>query len=120
MLSFQLYSDAFGSNTPWSVHIDPDTVVSIEEADRRPAFEGEQPVAIITLATGKEYAILDRGRFVGRQIAAARKSKATTNQTATEANGENRGMRNWPAWIAIAASLAVSAATLTLLARMAY
>ena len=78
MLTFTLYTADDYDRTRRAVHIDPNAVVAVEETERRPAFGGYHSVAIITLATGKEYVVEDGAKRAARQIAEARHQEAPT------------------------------------------
>ena len=69
MLTFNLYTAGEYERSHRVVHIDPAAVVAVEESERRPAVGGWYQVAIITLATGDKYIVLDEARQAARQIA---------------------------------------------------
>src|SRR5689334_4625918 len=71
MLTFDLYTADDYDRSRRTVHIDPNAVVSVEETERRPAFGGYHQVAVIMLATGKEYVVEDGARRAARMITEA-------------------------------------------------
>lgn len=58
------------------IDADAAAVVSVEEAERRPAYSGYHQVAIITLATGDKFIVEDGSRTAARQIAEAKQAQA--------------------------------------------
>ncbi|MHB1425101.1 MAG: hypothetical protein ACYC3I_18170 [Gemmataceae bacterium] len=72
MLTFTVYTADDYERTRRVVHIDPAAVVSVEEAERRPAFGGYFQVAVITLATGDKFTVQDGSRTAARAIAEAK------------------------------------------------
>ncbi len=77
MLTFTLYTADDYERTRRHVHIDPSAVVSVEEAERRPAFGGWYQVAVITLVTGDKYIVEDGARLVAKRIAEAQQAATT-------------------------------------------
>ncbi|MHB1425505.1 MAG: hypothetical protein ACYC3I_20245 [Gemmataceae bacterium] len=77
MLTFNLYTADDYERTRRVVHIEPAAVVSVEEAERRPAFGGYHPIAVIALATGDKFTVEDGSRTAARLIAQARKWERT-------------------------------------------
>jgi hypothetical protein len=71
MLTFTLYNGDDFDRSRRIVHIDPLAVVSVEEAERRPAFGGYHHVAVITLVTEREYIVEDDPRRAAFEIADA-------------------------------------------------
>ena len=85
MLTFALYTADDYERRTRRVHIDPAAVVSVEEAERRPAFGGWYQVAVIALATGDKFIVedgaaqggpADRRGEATRPDAAARRDRA--------------------------------------------
>ncbi|MHB1421870.1 MAG: hypothetical protein ACYC3I_01480 [Gemmataceae bacterium] len=72
MLTFTVYTADDYDRTRRVVHIDPAAVISVEEDERRPAFGGYHPVAIITMATGDRFTVEDGSRSAARSIAKAK------------------------------------------------
>lgn len=80
MLTFTLYTAEDYERRRREVHIDPAAVVSVEEAERRPAFAGYWQVAVIALATGQTFTVQDGARTAARQIAEAKLAAADAEQ----------------------------------------
>jgi hypothetical protein len=75
MLTFRLYREnVSASDRAGTIHIDPLAVVSVEEAERRPAFGGWHQVAVVTLSIGDRHVVEDGARTAARLIADARGS----------------------------------------------
>jgi hypothetical protein len=79
MLTFTLYTADDYDPAPRHIHIDPAAVVSVEEAERRPAFCGYHPVAVITLATGDKHVVEDGARTAARRIVEAQAAATGTH-----------------------------------------
>jgi hypothetical protein len=76
MLTFNVYTADDYERSRRVVHIDPAAVMSVEEAERRPAFGGWYQVATITLATGDKHVVEDGSRRAAREIAEAKQLAA--------------------------------------------
>jgi hypothetical protein len=75
MLTFTLYTaDDYDRGSSRNVHIDPATVVSVEESERRPAFGGYWQVAVITLLTGDKFIVQDGVRKAAKRIDEAKQA----------------------------------------------
>ena len=71
MLTFNLYTADEYARPHRVVHIDPATVASVEESERRPVFGDWYQVAVITLTTGDKYVVGDGSRSAVREVAEA-------------------------------------------------
>lgn len=73
MLTFTLHTADDYDRSRRQVHIDPAAVISVEEAERRPAFGGYCQVAVITLTTGDKHIVEDGSRTAARKIVEAKR-----------------------------------------------
>jgi hypothetical protein len=71
MLSFDLYTADDYDRTRRTVHVNAALVASVVETERRPAFGGSSPVAVIRMHDGAEHVVYDGARQVARQVADA-------------------------------------------------
>lgn len=71
MLRFSKYLDDPNQNSD-TLHVNPSAVASVTETWKRPAYSGQQQVAIIEMVTGEKYTVYDYNRQVASSISAAK------------------------------------------------
>jgi hypothetical protein len=76
MLTFTLYTADGHDNRSRQAHIDPAAVISVEEAERRPAYNGYHQVAVITMINGDKHIVEDGSRTAARKIAETKQAQA--------------------------------------------
>jgi hypothetical protein len=67
MLKFALY-DEDAPRRSRRARIDPAAMVSIEGAERRPAFGGWHQIAVIAMVNGDDFVVEDEARRAARMI----------------------------------------------------
>ncbi len=80
MLTFDIYPEDLTGRPAERVHVDPACVASVRETERRRAYGGYSPVAVLTMHDGERFVVYDGARAAARQVAEAQRGAGAASQ----------------------------------------